>query len=112
MVITFPADYNGFESFAQPENVQRIEKALRERTGRAWSVRLERKPTGALSYGTSANGQPAPRMRPQEAMQQVPLLARALEVFGALPMSLDQNFGVATLPVEPSPATEMDREEA
>jgi DNA polymerase-3 subunit gamma/tau len=112
VVIAFPVDYNGFDSCARPENVQRIENALLERTGRNWTVRIERKPVGAMGSAATANGKQPGRLRPQEAMQQFPLLAKALEVFGALPINLDQKFGDSAEVSDQESAAEPDHDEA
>jgi DNA polymerase-3 subunit gamma/tau len=97
LVLSVPAEYNVV--YQNPQNVERIEGALRHRTGRVWMVRLEQRggaaaaPTGP--GGEVANGAPLPTSahRRQEAMRQVPLLERALDVLGALPMHLDPGFG-------------------
>jgi DNA polymerase-3 subunit gamma/tau len=113
LVIVFPAEYNAFDHSARAENVLRVESALRERTGQAWTVRLEKKSASAQGLNGSAHGSPAPRVRPQEAMQQVPILARAMEVLNALPIHLDPGFGAATPPpAAPPRPTDPDEEEA
>ena len=62
--------------------------------------------------GATVNGKQLGRLRPQEAMQQFPLLARALEVFGALPMNLDQKFGDSAEVSDQESAAEPDHDEA
>jgi hypothetical protein len=67
---------------------------LRLKTGQQWSVRLEKKagpPAG--TNGSAAGSSPPARVRPIEAMQQFPVLKRAIELFDALPVFLDPGFG-------------------
>lgn len=111
LVISFPSDYNAaYENCSNPMNIERLHDALRERTGQAWKVRIEKK-TGSISSvnATSTNGNhvPATRARPQELMQEFPLIRRAMEELGALPMFLDSGFGTAAAEpatAEPTPA--------
>ncbi len=101
LVISFACEYNfAYENCSNPMNVERLHEALRERTGQAWMVRLERKDgPNSLAKSAASNGvhAPAPRARPQELMQEFPLLRRAMEELGALPMSLDPGFGSAVV---------------
>jgi hypothetical protein len=74
--------------------VQRLEQLLRLKTGRPWSVRLEKKSGSAPgTNGSPAAAAPPARVRPIEAMQQHPVLKRAIELFDALPVFLDPGFG-------------------
>ncbi|HLW67233.1 MAG TPA: DNA polymerase III subunit gamma/tau [Gemmataceae bacterium] len=114
LVLSFPFEYNtAYEHCSHPENIERIESALRQRTGQAWKVRLE--PKSAPVPGNSGNGKAhlppaAPvRQRAQDVMQQVPLLKRAQEVLGALPLQIDSGFGTGA-PEQPDPVPVPDEE--
>lgn len=102
LVLSFPSDYNAaYENCSNPMNLERLHDALRERTGQPWKVRLEKKMGAAGSItATGSNGVHAPsaRARPQELMKEFPLIRRAMEQLGALPMFLDPGFG--TPPIE------------
>jgi DNA polymerase-3 subunit gamma/tau len=114
LVLSFPFEYNtAYEHCSHPENIERIEGALRQRTGQAWKVRLEVK--SAPLAGTTSNGKvhppPAPpvRQRAQEVMQQVPLLKRAQDILGALPLQIDSGFGTS-VPEQTSPVAAPEEE--
>lgn len=97
LVITFTAEYNAaYEHCSLPSNVQRLERAIKTHTGQDWLVRLERAAPSGATAATAVNGHlPAPpaRLRPQEIMQQFPILERALTTLGALPIFVDPGFG-------------------
>jgi DNA polymerase-3 subunit gamma/tau len=105
LVLSFGPEYTTrYQHCTLPDNVQRVESALRERTGLGCSVRLER--SGTLNG--AANGQPpptaaAPRQRPQDTIERFPLLQRVVDVFHAIPMAVDSQFGETQS--QPVPAT-------
>jgi DNA polymerase-3 subunit gamma/tau len=109
LAISFGPEYTArCQHCALPENVQRVETALRQRTGSTWTVRLDRAAPPSHTNGQAKPAVAAPRMRPHEAMQRFPLLQRALDVFQAIPMALDPGFGedqpppaAAALPQDP-----------
>jgi DNA polymerase III subunit gamma/tau len=100
LVLSFPSEYNAaYQNCSNPMNLERLHEAIRQRTGQAWKVRLEYRATPA--NGPQRNGVhvPVPKVRPQEIMTQFPLLQRAMEQLGALPMFIDPGFGAEPTPV-------------
>jgi len=75
-------------------------------------VRVER--SGTLN-GT-ANGQPppavaTPRQRPQDTIDRFPLLQRVVDVFHAIPMAVDSQFGETqpqSAPAAPAPDPDVE----
>jgi DNA polymerase III subunit gamma/tau len=99
LVLSFGPDYNAaYEHCSSGANLQRLESFVRSRTGKPWTVKLEK--TGVPVNGTAAkvgsNGHASiVKARPQDVMQEFPILQRAIEVFEALPMFVDSGFGSA-----------------
>lgn len=115
LAVSFAPDYNArYQHCALPENIQRVEAALRQRTGLAWTVRLERSAgTKSAANGTPAAPPPAPRLRPHDVVQQVPLLKRVMEVLDAVPIAVDAGFGEhQTPPLATAAPAETESEEA
>jgi DNA polymerase-3 subunit gamma/tau len=110
LVLRFAAEYNAaYEHCSVRENLPRIEAAVKAATGQAWVIRLEKKAGAGTGTVNGAAPPPPPRVRQQEAMQQHPILKRALEVFDALPMFMDAGFGTEP-PPEPVTETNPDHE--
>jgi DNA polymerase-3 subunit gamma/tau len=96
LVIRFPAEYNSsYEYCSQTTNRHLVEEAVRASLGAGWSVRIERAvadPASSVKQDT-ANRVPSVRHRMDQVVKEHPLLARAVEVLGAIPTSMDPDFG-------------------
>jgi DNA polymerase-3 subunit gamma/tau len=110
LVLSFPNEYNAaYQNCSNPMNLERLHEAIRQRTGQAWKVRLERKAGSTPATGSNGVHVPVPKARPQELMKEFPLLQRAMEELGALPMFIDPGFGSEPPPkptTDSPPATE------
>ncbi len=86
--------------------MSRLEEAIRQVTGQAWTVRVDgaaetaAAPARAVDDGGTARG----RRRWAELAKEVPLLKRASDVLGAQPVGdIDDSFGTdAMRPAEPA----------
>jgi hypothetical protein len=96
LVLRFPAAYNQAQDFGQDANrLRRLEEALRKMTGRPWTLRVESVATAAdlQAPAVSESVTLPPRRSPREEAEKVPLVKRALEVFGATVQRVDEGFG-------------------
>jgi DNA polymerase III subunit gamma/tau len=94
LVLSFPSEYNSaYQNCSNPMNLERLHEAIRQRTGQAWKVRLEYQVPPVSGVQSNGIHGPAAKPRPQELMKQFPLLQRAMEQLGALPMFIDPGFG-------------------
>jgi hypothetical protein len=98
LVLHFPASYNQAREFCQdPAQVRRVEDALRKTTGRAWILRVESVASGATSPSeagpAAADSSRPPRPTAREEAEKVPLIKRAMEVFGVSISRVDEGFG-------------------
>jgi hypothetical protein len=107
LVLRFAVGYNqGVDYWQAPERVGRIEAALRKVTGRAWTVKVEAPLVERPAAAGQASGSEAarPRRSPKEEAEKVPLVKRALEVFGAAISRVDDAFGTAVPAEREGPA--------
>jgi DNA polymerase III subunit gamma/tau len=98
LVLRFGLEYNHQHDYcSEPESIKRIEKSLREITGKNWNVRVdwvttvepatpksipEQLPAKAVTY----------RQREQD-LARIPLVNRAIEKMGARLLKFDEGFG-------------------
>jgi hypothetical protein len=79
----------------RPESVARIEAGLKAMTGQTWSLRIEQdraaSPAAPVAPVGPAAG--APKRSPREEAQKIPIVKRAVEVFGATIQRVDDDFG-------------------
>jgi DNA polymerase-3 subunit gamma/tau len=101
LVFRFPAGYNQAREYCEsPEQLARVEEAIRRITGKPWMVRIEADAGRAVPtpQGEPTNGTPArPKRGPKEEAEKVPLVKRAVELLGATIQRVDEDFG------EPAP---------
>ncbi len=115
LVLRFPATYNQAQEFCQdPERLRRVEDLLRKATSRPWTLRVESAlgPEASREQQRPEEEEPAARpsrRSPREEAEKVPLVKRALDVFGATVQRIDDGFGAV-----PGPAAgpEASREDA
>jgi DNA polymerase-3 subunit gamma/tau len=89
LVVTFAKKYNSSKRFCeQPQQVQRIEQALAELTGRPLRLSFVLADDGA-SDEAPALPRPAPRDRLREKAKH-PLVSKAMELFDARPVRVDE----------------------
>ncbi|MGL4553523.1 MAG: DNA polymerase III subunit gamma/tau [Gemmataceae bacterium] len=94
LAFRFPAAYNRErEACQRPEAATRIEQALLKVSGQPWTVRFE------VVADTAAPAEPVtlavpkgPRKSPKEEAQALPLVKRAVDVFGATITRVDEGF--------------------
>ena len=113
LVLRFPAQYNLQREFCQePARLARAEEVLRKLSGRAWNLRVESSISAAAVPPTQAaepeNSHSRNRRLRAEAAQE-PLVKKAIELFGAQIVSVDDGFGAA--PAEPVERAEPDNPE-
>ena len=100
---------------SNPVNVQRLEEAVRKRTGQAWGVRLERKAgTAPAPMTPNAVGNPIAtqvKARPQDVLRGHPLLQRIVDVLDGRPLVIETGFGEAVAPPSTAVNVELDQEE-
>jgi DNA polymerase-3 subunit gamma/tau len=97
LAIRFPAGYSGaYDYCREAKSVSRIEEALLHCDGAAWLVRVELDSAPSGGGSTSAEQLPAESTARQKerAIQEVPLISRAIEVLGARLMKLEEGFGL------------------
>jgi DNA polymerase-3 subunit gamma/tau len=100
LVLAFPPGYNESREYCQEVGrVSKVEELLRKITGHPWQVRLE-SVSGVPADPDQTPGPLTPtpprHRRPRaEALQQEPLLKRAIDVLGAQVLHADEEFGVA-----------------
>jgi hypothetical protein len=104
LVLSFAPEYTAsYQYCSGQDSLLQLETSLRQRTGSAWTVRFEQASGGkGRVNGTAPAPVAAPRLRPHEVMERFPLLQRALEVFHAIPMNVENGFGEN----QPAPAIE------
>jgi DNA polymerase-3 subunit gamma/tau len=93
LVFRFSAAYNPTKaSLERADRLAQIETALRQVTGKAWSVRLEADslPTPEPT-AVPANGKA--KQSPKEEAETIPLIRRAVEMLGATIQRVDEGFG-------------------
>jgi hypothetical protein len=115
LVLRFPAAYNQAQDFGQDGNrLRRLEEALRKMTGRPWTLRVESVATAAdLPAPAASAAAPPPRRSAREEAEKVPLVKRALEVFGATVQRVDEGFGaVPGTPAIPGGVPVVEEEES
>jgi DNA polymerase-3 subunit gamma/tau len=102
LAIRFAPRYNQHRDFCgNPERISRVEDALKKWCGRAWIVRVEEQAGSETAPEPSANGNlppgdaqtPARRTAREEVLERVPLVRRAVDVFGAAIQRVDEGFG-------------------
>jgi DNA polymerase-3 subunit gamma/tau len=97
LALRFPSRYAPDYDFCrEPTSVQRVEAALRRAAGQDWTLRVELDPTAPSEGGEATPPRTPPaslRERQREALE-LPVLKRAVDLFGATLMSMDPEFGV------------------
>jgi DNA polymerase-3 subunit gamma/tau len=97
LVFRFPAGYNQAREYCEsPEQLARVEEAIRKVTGNPWTVRVESDAnrTGPGPGGEPVNGVPVRSKRgAKEEAEKVPLVKRAVEMLGATIQRVDDDFG-------------------
>jgi DNA polymerase-3 subunit gamma/tau len=128
LVLRFPVEYNQEQELCKdPTRVGRVEEALKKATGRPWVLRVEALPNSVASPDSRArasgsqtlpgngssgvsetSGAAPPRVRrnPKEDAEKAPLIKRALEVFGAQIVRVDDGFGAPPPPADRAPTDE------
>jgi hypothetical protein len=81
-----------------PERLARVEEALRRLTGKPIALRVESAGGAAPEAPAPAVAAPegkaaGPKRNPKEDAEKVPLIKRALEVFGTTVHRVDEGFG-------------------
>jgi DNA polymerase-3 subunit gamma/tau len=96
LVLRFPISYTQARDASQtPERIARIETALRKVTGKAWTVRIESASPATPEAGGNSVEAARARRSPKEEAEKVALVKRAVEVFGAAVLRVDEGFGTA-----------------
>jgi DNA polymerase-3 subunit gamma/tau len=103
LVLSFGPDYNAaYERCSIAANLQQLESFLRERTGRPWNLKLEKSPAAASRpaevVGSNGHSVAPVRVSTRDAMREIPILNRAIEILDALPVLLDPGFGTTPTP--------------
>jgi DNA polymerase-3 subunit gamma/tau len=99
LVFRFARVYNQEREFVlHPDRASRIEAALQHVTRQPWSVRAEEVaeepvPAPVPGNGTGVAAQRATKRGSKEEAEKVPLVKRAVEVFGAVIQRVDDGFG-------------------
>jgi len=105
LVLSFAATYNDIREHCQdPRHVERVEGLLKTLTGQTWSIRIDSSGAEARAEVPAASevaegSQTRNRRQEFEALKErEPLIKRAIEVLGAMPVHHDPGFGATGAP--------------
>jgi DNA polymerase-3 subunit gamma/tau len=121
LAIRFHPRYTQQREFCcNPERISRIEESLKKWCGRAWIVRVEELAGSLPAQEEPANGSIPPgdaqararRSVKEDVMDRVPLVRRAVDVFGAAIQRVDDGFGTQTPGFSEQPERRMIEESA
>jgi hypothetical protein len=121
LAIRFHPRYTQQREFCgNPERISRIEETLKKWCGRAWIVRVEELAGSVPAPEGSANGSVPPgdaqararRSAKEDVLERVPLIRRAVDVFGAAIQRVDDGFGTQTPGFSEQPERRMIEESA